>query len=161
MRLRYDQSVQGVQASWLLLALTLTACAAEPPRRTDWEGCLQRSTPEPSMTVCGTVQVRGAIIDTLNFSVQVEHDLPISTLFIDSDADLSSEGSLFRSGTTWRLQLGTIQPRHTGEVAVTSDDGSIEAKLEAHGDSLAGSWLRTCLFDACPESGTVWLIPIS
>jgi hypothetical protein len=151
--------IRGV--GFLAMLGLFAGCALEPSTPWEWQGCLQRTTPQPSIDECGTVTLLREPADTLNFSLQIRHTIRLSTLLLANGAVLAEEGSMFREGAVWRLQLGVKQPKDPRSVVFTSDDGSITIRLHARGDSLVGNWQRTCLFDECPEAGEVWFIRVA
>jgi hypothetical protein len=139
-----------------VLACLLAACADRATAGRTWQGCLERSDPAPPVRACGEITVRGTVRDTAQFVAQVRHTIPLERLTAKAGLRQPRQGVADRAGDSWHLQLGTPQPRLTGEAVEAVDNGSFVLNLAVRGDSLLGSWGRTC-FGGCPEFGSVAL----
>ena len=140
----------------LLLVCLLSGCGDPGNAVRTWVGCLERAAPAPPVRACGEITLRGTLRDTANFMAQVRHTIPLERLTRNPGVRWPGEGVAHRSGDGWRLQLGTPQPRFLGQFAEAADNGAFELNLAVHGDSLLGSWVRTC-FAGCQEFGSVAL----
>jgi hypothetical protein len=140
----------------LVLPCLLAACADPGSAVRAWEGCLERSNPPPVVRACGQITLRGMLRDTTNFVVQVRHTIPLERLTAHPQYAAPRAGVADRAGDSWHLQLGTPQPRFTGEPVEAIDNGSFVLNAEVRGDSLRGSWSRTCLA-GCEDFGSVAL----
>jgi hypothetical protein len=143
----------------ILLLPAIVSCKEAPQALTSWDACLGRQIPDPSVRICGVLEALSNVRDTQDFSSQVRHDLPLDRLF-HQPGQYAFEGSLSRLGAVWHLQLGVAQPKDPRAIAVQSDDGSVVARLSPSGDSLVGTWSRTCFMEECPESGSITLRPL-
>jgi hypothetical protein len=136
---------------------SIVACRDQGEAFRTWEGCLDRDHPRPAVQACGQFTVRNSIRDSLRFGSSVSHTFPLGALTVSPNDSFHSEGAFSREGNWWNLQLGNEQPSGGGEYWLADDDGSFTTKLKLRGDSLVGTWERTCMLESCPETGTITL----
>jgi hypothetical protein len=141
----------------IAICVGLGGCIDRGSMLREWEGCLTREVPAPAVRICGTVWLRSSVSDTLRFTSQVRHSLPLRSLLVAPGMRLADAGTISRDGGRWDLQLGTAQPTDADQVMMAYDDGSIVADAEQRGPLLVGTWGRTCFLLGCPERGTIVL----
>jgi hypothetical protein len=127
----------------------LMACGRQTPMSGDWTACYRSDGPSRS-PVCGNVNVAQSPTSFVGSPVYfVTHSVPLIAILPPGSArDTGSFGSLRRrDGDYWELTIGTAQ-------GVVYQSGAPLAQLRLRGDTLMGTWSRSC-FAGCPGNGTV------